>query len=180
MTYVINAHLRRHDTYRSWFELRDTDHIVRHSIADPADIEFVPTTHGEMTSADLRQHIVATPDSLHWDCFSFGVIQRADSFTFYASIDHLHADGQFVGVGLMEFQSMYTALIMGEPPIGLSEAGSYVDFCVRQHEYTSALTVDSRRCARGSTSPKSITELSRNFRCPSEIRLYAAAATCSA
>lgn len=122
MTYVINAHLRRHDTYRSWFELRDTDHIVRHSIADPADIEFVPTTHGEMTSADLRQHIVATPDSLHWDCFSFGVIQRADSFTFYASIDHLHADGQFVGVGLMEFQSMYTALIMGEPPIGLSEA----------------------------------------------------------
>lgn len=40
----------------------------------------------------------------------------------------------------MEFQSMYTALIMGEPPIGLSEAGSYVDFCVRQHEYTSALT----------------------------------------
>lgn len=44
MTYVINAHLRRHDTYRSWFELRDTDHIVRHSIADPADIEFVPTT----------------------------------------------------------------------------------------------------------------------------------------
>lgn len=143
MTYVINAHLRRHDTYRSWFELRDTDHIVRHSIADPADIEFVPTTHGEMTSADLRQHIVATPDSLHWDCFSFGVIQRADSFTFYASIDHLHADGQFVGVGLMEFQSMYTALIMGEPPIGLSEAGSYVDFCVRQHEYTSALTVDS-------------------------------------
>ncbi len=48
---------------------------------------------------------VATPDSLHWDRFlSFGVIQRADLFTFYASIDHLHADGQFGGAGLMEFQ----------------------------------------------------------------------------
>jgi 2'-acyl-2-O-sulfo-trehalose (hydroxy)phthioceranyltransferase len=43
MTYVINAHLRRHDTYRSWFEYRDADHIVRHTIADQADIEFLPT-----------------------------------------------------------------------------------------------------------------------------------------
>ncbi len=34
MTYVINAHLRRHDTYRSWFEYQDADHIVRHTIAD--------------------------------------------------------------------------------------------------------------------------------------------------
>jgi hypothetical protein len=143
MTYVINAHIRRHDTYRSWFEYQDADHIIRHTIADPADIEFVPTEHGEMTSADLRDHIVATPDSLQWDCFSFGVIQHEDRFTFYASIDHLHADGQFVGVGLMEFQTMYTALIMGDPPVGLSQAGSYDDYCVRQREYTSALTVDS-------------------------------------
>ncbi len=81
-----------------------------------------------MTSADLRQHIVATPDSLHWDCFSFESFSEQTPQPFYASIDHLHADGQFVGVGLMEFQMMYTALIMGEPPIGLSEAGSYVDF----------------------------------------------------
>ena len=143
MTYVINAHLRRHDTYRSWFEYRDADHIVRHTIADPADIEFLPTEHGELTSAQLRDHIVATPDSLQWDCFSFGVIQRSDRFTFYVSIDHLHADGQFVGVGLMEFQTMYATLITGGPPVGLSQAGSYDDFCVRQREHTSALTVDS-------------------------------------
>ena len=25
MTYVINAHLRRHDTYRSWFEYKDAE-----------------------------------------------------------------------------------------------------------------------------------------------------------
>ncbi len=82
MTYVINAHLRRHDTYRSWFEFTDADHIVRHTIADPADIEFVPIKHGEMTPAEWRDHILATPDPLQWDCFSFGVIQRADHFTF--------------------------------------------------------------------------------------------------
>jgi 2'-acyl-2-O-sulfo-trehalose (hydroxy)phthioceranyltransferase len=143
MTYVINAHLRRHDTYRSWFEYQDADHIIRHTIADPADIEFVPTEHGEMTSDALREQVVATPDTLQWDCFSFGVVQRADRFTFYASIDHLHADGQFVGVGLMEFQTMYAALVMGDPPVGLGQAGSYDDYCVRQRKYTSAMTVDT-------------------------------------
>ena len=143
MTYVINAHLRRHDTYRSWFEYQDDDHIVRHTIADPADIEFVPTEHGEKDAAQLWDHVLATPDSLQWDCFSFGIIQRPDRFTFYASIDHLHADGQFVGVGLMEFQTMYAALIMGEPPLAMGQAGSYADYCVRQRDYTSALTADS-------------------------------------
>jgi len=143
MTYVINALLRRHETYRSWFEYHDADHIVRHTIADPADIEFVLAEHGELTSAELQEHIVATPDSLHWDCFSFGVIQRPDCFTFYVSIDHLHADGQFVGVGLMEFQTMYATLIAGDPPVGLPQAGSYDNFCLRQREYASALTADS-------------------------------------
>ena len=46
MTYVLNSHLRRHDTYHSWFEYEDAERIVRHTIADPADIEFVPTVHG--------------------------------------------------------------------------------------------------------------------------------------
>jgi hypothetical protein len=143
MTYVINAHLRRHDTYRSWFEYHDADQIVRHSIADPADIEFVPSDVGELTTAELRDHIVSTPDSLHWDCFAFGIIQRPDHYTFYASIDHLHADGQFVGVGLLELQVMYVQLVGGKPPIGLPQPGSYTDFCVRQREYTSALTADA-------------------------------------
>jgi hypothetical protein len=143
MTYVINAHLRRHDTYRSWFEYLDADHIVRHTLADAADVEFVATDHGELTSEQLQDHVVATPDSLQWDCFSFGVIQRPDRFTFYASIDHLHADGQFVGMGLMEFQTMYAELIGGNPPLELPAAGSYADYCVRQREYTSALTADS-------------------------------------
>ena len=143
MTYVINKHLRRHDTYRSWFEYRDADHIVRHTLADPADIAFVPTEHGELTTAELRDRIVSTPDPLQWDCFGFGIIQHQDGFTFYASIDHLHADGQFVGLGLMEFQNMYAELLTGRPPVGLPDAGNYAEFCVRQREYTSALTLDT-------------------------------------
>lgn len=47
------------------------------------------------------------------------MIQRPDRFTFYASIDHLHADGQFVGMGLIEFQTMYAELIAGNPPVEL-------------------------------------------------------------
>ncbi|OBH48795.1 acyltransferase [Mycobacterium mantenii] len=145
MSYVINAHLRRHDTYRNWFEYQpdSPDHFVRHTIVDPADIEFVLTEHGELGSAALCDHIVAIPDSLHWDCFGFGIIQRAEGFTFFASIDHLHADGQFVGMGLLEFQAMYAELVMGNPPVDLAPAGSYDDFCIRQREYTAALTADS-------------------------------------
>ena len=143
MTYVINAHLRRHDTYRSWFEYQDAEHIVRHTIGNPADIEFVPTEHGVLTTEDLRAEVLATPNPLHWDCFRFGVIQGTDRFTFYASIDHLHVDGQFVGVGLMEFPMMYAALVAGGRPIPLPDAGSYDDYCVRQRAYTSALTCDS-------------------------------------
>ena len=42
MSYVINSHLRRHKTYHSWFEYEDAERIVRHTIGDPADIEFFP------------------------------------------------------------------------------------------------------------------------------------------
>ena len=143
MTYVINAHLRRHQTYRSWFEYHDEQHIVRHTIANPRDIEFKPTKHGEMSVEDLRKHVISTPDPTSWDCFRFGVVQGEDSFTFYSSIDHLHVDGQFLGVGLMEFQMMYAALVTGAPPVQLPEAGNYDDYCVRQREFTSGLTLES-------------------------------------
>ncbi|MGV0742671.1 condensation domain-containing protein [Mycolicibacterium sp. XJ870] len=146
MTYVINAHLRRHSTYRSWFDYRradDGDTVVRHTLTDPADIEFVPMRHGSSDAEKLRSHVVATPDSLQWDSFRFGVIQREDMFTFWSSIDHLHVDGQFVGVGLLEFQAMYSALISGAPPLQLPDAGSYDEYCLRQREVTSSLTLDT-------------------------------------
>lgn len=143
MTYVINSHLRRHDTYRNWFEYTDADHIVRRTIPDPKDIEFVPTKHGEMTPAEWQSHILATPNPLEWDCFRFMLIQRPDHFTFCVCVDHLYIDAMFIGVMFTEIHTMYTALVRGGAPIRLGDAGSYLEYCRRQHQRMSALTLDS-------------------------------------
>ena len=143
MTYAINAHLRRHDAYRSRFECQETGRIVRHTFEDPADIEFLPADQGEMTAAELRAHILATPNPLQWDCFSFGLIQYADHFTFYMSADHLVTDGMSVGVVFLEIQMNYAALVAGGAPVPLPEPASYDDYCVRQHRHAEALTSES-------------------------------------
>lgn len=143
LTYVINAHLRRHDTYHSWFEFADDDRIVRRTVGDPSDIRLVPVKHGEMTTAAWRKHVLATPSPLQWDCFRFAIIQRPDGFTFSFIIDHLYIDAQFIGALGTEFYLMYNALAAGGGPVSLPAAGSYEDYCARQHGYTSALTLDS-------------------------------------
>ena len=143
MNYVINAHVRRHDTYRSWFEYDGENEIVRHKMDSSADIKFVPTKHGVMSHDEFRDLIRATPSPVEWDCFTFGIVQFDDHFTFYMSIDHVHMDAQFMGVALMEFNLMYATLVGGNPPLKLPEPGSYEDFCVRQREYTSTLTLES-------------------------------------
>ncbi len=142
MSYAINAHLRRHDTYRTWFEYKDADNIVRRTIDDPAAIEFVPTEHKDMTTAELRDHISA-PHPLQWGCFLFGVIQSADHFTFYASIGHLCVDLMIVPVLFTEIHTMYTNLVRGGVPTPLPAVGKYEDYCARQRRETSALTVNS-------------------------------------
>ena len=147
MTYIINTHLRRHDTYRSWFEYDDTKNgaknLVRHTISDSADIEFVPTDRGTMTLPDLHDRVLATPDPFQWDCFSFGIVQGDDHFSFYTSVDHLHMDATFAIVMVTEFHMMYAALVGGGPPVPLPDAGSYDEFCLRQHREVSTLTVES-------------------------------------
>jgi mycolipenoyl-CoA---2-(long-chain-fatty acyl)-trehalose mycolipenoyltransferase / long-chain-acyl-CoA---trehalose acyltransferase len=143
VNYVVNAHLRRHDTYRSWFEYTDDDQIIRHTLPDAADIEFVPVKHGELTLDEIRDLAVNTPDPLQWGCFQFGVIQGDDHFTFFASVDHVHVDAMIVGVTLMEFHMMYGSLVGGGAPLELPAAGSYDDFCIRQRRFTDALTVES-------------------------------------
>ena len=141
MTFVINSYLRRHDTYHSWFEF-DGDRVVRHA-ATPDEIQFVATKHGEMNAGQWRELILGTPSPLQWDCFRFGVIQRPDHFTFYASIDHVHADAMVV-VGLFtEIHMNYLALVEGQPPVRLPEAGKYLDYCVRQRGAASQLTLQS-------------------------------------
>lgn len=156
MTYVINSHLRRHDTYRSWFEfadgaadgVNDGVKIVRRTIANPADIELIPVEHGRMTPEQWQDHILATPGPLQWDCFRFAVIVRDDHFTVCISVDHLHVDAMFISAVFWEIQSMYDALMDGAGPIPLADAGSYDDYCLRERAYTSALTVQSPEVQR--------------------------------
>jgi hypothetical protein len=147
MTYVINSYLKRHDTYHSWFEFDDNDRVVRHTTPNPADVQYVATKHGEMTAAQWRELILATPSPLEWDCFRFGVIQRADHFTVYACIDHVHADAMFMVNLFIELNMNYEALVEGGAPIRLPDAGSYNHYCLRQREYTSGLTLDTPEVA---------------------------------
>jgi hypothetical protein len=143
MNQALNTYLRRHDTYRSWFEYTGDGNIVRHTIDDPSDMEFAPIDHGEMTNEALYQHVVAIPNPLEWGCFTFGIVQSESDFTFYASIDHVHGDAALIGVTMLESHGMYSALTEGDKPLVLPDAGSFDDFCVQERRYTSDLTVDS-------------------------------------
>lgn len=143
MDHAVNAYLRRHDTFRSWFEETGDGDFIRRALTDPADIEFVPIDQGTMTSDEIRAHVVAIPNPLEWASFTFGIVQHESHFTFFAAMDHVHGDATLIGTTMMEANGMYSALSEGGQALALPEAGSFDDFCVREREYTSALTVDS-------------------------------------
>lgn len=146
MTEAINTHLRRHDTYHSVFEVAgpDAETITRRTIADPAAIEFVPSALGFMDEREIRNHVLtATPGTLEWDCFTFGVVQKADHFSVYASIDHLHTDGMSAPLIYRDIHLTYQALVH-EVPNPLPETVGYRDFTAQQHERIEAMTPDCR------------------------------------
>jgi hypothetical protein len=146
MTEAINAHIRRHDTYHSAFEVSgdDGETIVRRTIDDPERIEFVPTSLGFMDDEAIRRHAAtATPGTLEWDCFTFGVVQKADHFTVYANIDHLHSDGTSGVLTYRDINLTYQALVH-EVPNPLPQTARYGDFSARQRLHVNALTADSR------------------------------------
>ncbi|MDH6243368.1 hypothetical protein M2432_000997 [Mycobacterium sp. OTB74] len=143
MNQGLNAYLRRHDTYRSWFEYDGSGDIVRRTIPDPSDIEFEPIVNGEMGAEEARNHIVDIPSPLEWGCFSFGIVQGEDSFNFYASIDHVHGDAALIGITMLEAHGMYTSLTDTGQPMAMPDAGSFDEFCLHERESTSVLTLDS-------------------------------------
>ncbi|MGI9124000.1 MAG: condensation domain-containing protein [Mycobacterium sp.] len=146
MTEAINAHIRRHDTYHSAFDVygKDAETIVRRTIDNPERIEFVPTALGFMEEDEVRAHVnTATPGTLEWDCFTFGVIQKADHFTVYANVDHLHSDGSSAVLIYRDIDETYKALI-DELPTPSAEISGYRDFTARQGMQVDAMTIDSR------------------------------------
>src|SRR5690348_2705845 len=142
MTAAINAHVRRHDAYHDWFEF-DNGVIVRRMIKDPLVIDFTPVDFGYMTAEEVRNHALsATPGTLQWDCFTFGIVQHADYFTFYASIDHLHIDGISAGLIFFDIHLLYHhRATTGDQDAQstLAPVSSYRDFGRRQHEMLAGL-----------------------------------------
>jgi len=143
MDHAVNAYLRRHDTFRSWFEQSDHGDFIRHAIEDPDDIEFVPVEHGHMTVDEIHAHVVDIPSPLEWGCFTFGVIQNENHFAFFAAMDHVHGDATLIGTTMMEANGMYSAMSASGQTLALPDAGSFDDFCTREREFTSTLTLDS-------------------------------------
>jgi hypothetical protein len=143
MTYVINAHLRRHATYHSWFEYTDAKNIVRHTMKNARDIQFVAKEYGVLTQQEWQDHVLATPDPLHWDCFRFGIIQYEDRFALYAVVDHLHCDPMLIAGLYVEILMNYNAIREGKAPVTLPPAASYDDFCMRESQCVSGMTLES-------------------------------------
>ncbi|OBA59719.1 acyltransferase [Mycobacterium sp. 1100029.7] len=146
MTEAVNAHVRRHDTYHSWFEFENGG-MVRRAIEDPEVIELVPVSWGHMTPEQVRTHVLtATGETLRWGCFSFGIIAHADCFTFYASVDHLHIDGLSAGVIFFDIHLTYQELAQGThsgKPTTPPQLRSYRDYTARHREKVAGLTLES-------------------------------------
>jgi hypothetical protein len=141
MTEVIQRHLRRQDTYHSWFSFDSRDQVVRRHLEDTSLIEFVWQSRGWcQKSSEWIQHILATPGPLNWDCFSFGVIQRVDNFTFYAAIDHLHGDGYLLPILIEDLCTAYQ-FPDTDSAQRCTTLASYHHYCERQMRDLVALTL---------------------------------------
>ncbi|MQY29815.1 condensation domain-containing protein [Nocardia aurantia] len=143
MTRAVTAFVRRHDTFASRFVVGDDERVVRH-VVDSAAIELVPADHGEFTGTEaLRRHVQdTTPDALHWDCFSFGVIARAESCTVYAAVDHLHTDGVAQALTCMDLLMLYGGELSGAPA-PLAPVDGHLDYCLRERADNTRLTARS-------------------------------------
>jgi len=146
MTAAITAHVRRHDTYHNWFEF-ENNVIVRRTIDNPDVIDFVPVEFGHMSAEQIRKHaLTTTPETLEWDCFTFGIVQHTDYFTFYTSVDHLHIDGMSAALIFLDVNLTYQGLrqdVHQQQPTKLPPAGSYHNYTVRQREHVAGLTLSS-------------------------------------
>ncbi|OMC56301.1 acyltransferase [Mycobacterium sp. IS-836] len=144
MTATLNAHVRRHDAYHDWFELEDGV-IVRRRIEDPMDIDLAPIEFGYMDADQVRTHaLTTTPGTLEWDCFTFGIVQHADYFTFYASVDHLHIDGMSAGLIFFDVHTTYQHLSQtGAAAVALPQVASYRSYAARQRDGLAELTLSS-------------------------------------
>lgn len=132
--------------YHDWFEF-ENGVFVRRMIDNPEAIDFVPVNFGYMDAEQIRRHaLTTTPDTLEWDCFTFGIVEHPDYFTFFASVDHLHIDGMSAGLIFFDVHLMYHHLSGSadqEQPTTVPQIQSYRDYAARQHDKLASLTLSS-------------------------------------
>lgn len=143
MTRAVTAFVRRHDSFRSWFTVESDDRVVRH-VVDADTLELVPADHGEFADSDaIRRHVQdTTPDALHWNCFSFGIIEQERAFTVYAAVDHLHTDGVAQALTCVDLLMLYGAELSGTEP-ALAPVDGHLAYCARERAENAALTAQS-------------------------------------
>lgn len=143
MTRAVTAFARRHESFASWFTVEPDERVVRH-VVDADTLELVPTEYGEFTDSDaIRRHVQdTTPDALHWNCFSFGIIEQEQAFTVYAAVDHLHTDGVAQALTCVDLLMLYGAELSGTEP-ALAPVDGHLAYCARERAYNAELTEQS-------------------------------------
>ncbi|WP_336088000.1 condensation domain-containing protein [Nocardia sp. SSK8] len=142
MTRAINAFLRRHDTFHTWFDRAPDGSIGRHLI-DPATIEFTPVEHGLADGNRVRAHVQqSTPGPFEWHCFTFGAVEHAEATTLYLAVDHLHTDGVGQYISCFELAHLYLREI-GQDAGQLTRPASFVEHCARERTASAELTRSS-------------------------------------
>lgn len=143
LTRTFTAFTRRHDTFWSRFEV-SADQSVRRYVVAPERIELAPTDHGIFEDIDAIRDFVqdSTPDARSWDCFGFGVIERPESFTMYAAVDHLHTDGVGQALTCMDLLLLYSGELSGIAATPTPVDG-HLDYCARELATNQALSLES-------------------------------------
>ncbi|MFB7876526.1 condensation domain-containing protein [Nocardia sp. NPDC056064] len=139
MTRAVNAFLRRHDTFHTWFDRAPDGTFGRH-LVDPAHLEFVAVDHGLADGNRVRAHVrQSTPGPFEWHCFTFGAIEHGQSTTLYLAIDHLHTDG--VGQYISCFELAHLYLRETGRNIGtLTRPAGFLAYCARERAASAELT----------------------------------------
>lgn len=144
MTGAINAHLNRHDTYRSRFVITDQA-CERFVLPDGMLPDFSPLNIGLMDAPAIRAAVAEVPGSTKWDCFRFYVVQHDDAFTVCAAIDHLHCDGLVMAPVFTDIHGSYARRAASAP------ARRHFDFCDDQAARVGRLTNSSPEVLSWST-----------------------------
>ena len=127
----INRHLQSHDTYSHWLTFDSRLNSSSRRLVDTDKIVFEPNDLGHTSSNAIIKTLLSTPGPDQWDCFRFGIIQRDSDYTFFACVDHLHADGHFIAILWKDFnnnpdQRQNTAQAAN------SAHGTYLRYCQQQ------------------------------------------------